>query len=87
VDLLLVEQTNYLSVLLAHLSGVVHKSTIIGFLYVVKVKYQPRARLPYVSVICFFQISNNYQQLWLGLAKVVSICGNISYTCIVFLIH
>ena len=66
----------------SHLSGVVHMSTVIGFLYVVKVKYQPRARLPYVSVICF-----NYQQLWLGLAKVVSICGNISYTCIVFLIH
>ena len=58
MDLLLVEQT--LSKLLAHLSGIVHKSTIIGFLYVVKVKYQPRTRLLYVSAICFFQISNNY---------------------------
>lgn len=88
MDLLLVEQTlsKLFECLLAHFSGIVHKSTFIEFLYVVIVKYQPRVRLSYVSAICFFQISNNYQQLWLGLglAKVVSICGNITYTCIVF---
>ena len=57
MDLLLVEQTNYLNVLLAHLSGIVHKSTIIGFLYVVKVKYQPKGEAIICECDLFLQIS------------------------------